>query len=397
MLSEWGYTIDWELLQAWALKIGAALLILFVTHIIAKAVQWGLARVVDRIALFSNHGNSETGAGGSVGNQVGSLAYWLVWLVGLVAALAPLGLDQVIAPVSNLTSRVFAFIPNLLGAALILLFGILLATIARKVVEGALSAVKLDSLFARFQPGEAALSGVKLAKGFGLIVYILIIIPVATAALQTLGLSSLSDPLVAILQSIAAFLPKMIAAALILIIGYLIARQAGGWAGRMLDAMGLDSAMESSNLLPRGVVASKIVGTIAYIAIFLAAAIAAVDVLEIPSLENMLGELMGLGGRVLFGSVIVVVGVLLARFLRGVADTSGDGGFAPAIIHYAIIALATAMGLRFMGLANEIVNLAFGLILGSAAVACAVAFGLGGRETAHKLLERWTSKDGPNP
>src|SRR5690606_8471315 len=54
--------------------------------------------------------------------------------------------------------------------------------------------------------------------------------------------------------------------------------------------------------------------------------------------------------------------------------------------------LAVAMGLRFMGLANEIVNLAFGLILGSAAVACALAFGLGGRETAHQSLQRWVNE-----
>jgi hypothetical protein len=58
-------------------------------------------------------------------------------------------------------------------------------------------------------------------------------------------------------------------------------------------------------------------------------------------------------------------------------------------LRYAVIALAVAMGLRFMGLANEIVNLAFGLILGSAAIACALAFGLGGREAASRMLAKW--------
>jgi hypothetical protein len=53
------------------------------------------------------------------------------------------------------------------------------------------------------------------------------------------------------------------------------------------------------------------------------------------------------------------------------------------------------MGLRFMGLANEIVIIAFASIIGSAAVACALAFGLGGRPTAHKLLEQWTAGNQP--
>ena len=53
----------------------------------------------------------------------------------------------------------------------------------------------------------------------------------------------------------------------------------------------------------------------------------------------------------------------------------------------------TAIGLTFMGLADQIVMLAFGLILGSAAIACALAFGLGGRDAAARVLERWSDQD----
>jgi hypothetical protein len=55
----------------------------------------------------------------------------------------------------------------------------------------------------------------------------------------------------------------------------------------------------------------------------------------------------------------------------------------------AILVLSGAMALRQMGLANEIVNLAFGLLLGAIAVAVALAFGLGGRDIAARQLERW--------
>jgi hypothetical protein len=66
-------------------------------------------------------------------------------------------------------------------------------------------------------------------------------------------------------------------------------------------------------------------------------------------------------------------------------------GWLPTILRWAIVALSVAIGLRFMGLANEIVIIAFASIIGSAAIACALAFGLGGRPTAHKLLESWTA------
>ena len=77
-----------------------------------------------------------------------------------------------------------------------------------------------------------------------------------------------------------------------------------------------------------------------------------------------------LGGKVIFGTMIIVVGIFLARIL---ADLVGSGPARAAmrrrIVSYAIIALFTAIGLTFMGLADQIVMMAFGLILGSAAVA----------------------------
>src|SRR5690606_19044573 len=127
---------------------------------------------------------------------------------------------------------------------------------------------------------------------------------------------------------------------------------------------------------------SRVAGWIALVAIMLFAAIESASLLKFDIVATMLSQVTELGGQVAFGSAIVLVGVVMARLVaRLVGDAVGESGL-PSVLKYAIIALAVAMGLRFMGLANEIVNLAFGLILGSAAVACALAFGLGGRETA---------------
>jgi uncharacterized membrane protein YedE/YeeE len=61
-----------------------------------------------------------------------------------------------------------------------------------------------------------------------------------------------------------------------------------------------------------------------------------------------------------------------------------------AVARIAILLLAGAMALRQMGLANEIISLAFGLILGAAAIAVAIAFGIGGRDLAARKLDEWT-------
>jgi hypothetical protein len=100
-----------------------------------------------------------------------------------------------------------------------------------------------------------------------------------------------------------------------------------------------------------------------------------------------------LGSKVLFGAVIILGGVAIARIVSNLVSGAGTEGWLPTILRWAIIALAVAIGLRFMGLANEIVIIAFASIIGSAGVACALAFGLGGRPTAHKLLEQWTESN----
>ena len=129
------------------------------------------------------------------------------------------------------------------------------------------------------------------------------------------------------------------------------------------------------------------------IAIILAASIEAATQLGGGTIAIFLAQVTELGGKVIFGTLIIVVGIFLARIVANlVGSGTGEGGFAQTIVRYAIVALFTAIGLTFMGLADQIVMLAFGLILGSAAVATALAFGLGGREAAGRVASQWADR-----
>ena len=92
--------------------------------------------------------------------------------------------------------------------------------------------------------------------------------------------------------------------------------------------------------------------------------------------------------------MIITAGVLIADVLARLIDkgTGGADRFASTLVRWATIALATAMGLRFMGIADDVVLLAFGLVLGAAAVAAALAFGLGGRNAAGQVAQSWADK-----
>jgi hypothetical protein len=100
------------------------------------------------------------------------------------------------------------------------------------------------------------------------------------------------------------------------------------------------------------------------------------------------------GGDVLLGGLILVIGFWLANIAyNAIAKASGPRSAGLArVAQIAILGLVIAMGLRAMGIADDIVNLAFGLTLGAVAVAVALSFGLGGREAAGKQMEYWLSK-----
>jgi hypothetical protein len=386
-----------------------AILILVVTHFVAKAVQWGIAKLVDRVPVLKRH----PGVGGdSVGTELGRLAYWLVWLVGLIAALQPLGLSGVLTPVTALTNEVFAFLPRLLGAGLFFFAGLILARIVRHVVEAFLGALNLERLMSRagVSIGEAPVavdsSGIasegaaparsSIARAVGVTVSAIIILFAAIGALQILQVSAISDPATNMLNAIALSIPNVLAALVWLTLAFIIGRWVKSLLETILPSLGFDNAVRALGVMPANAVPSRVIGAIAMITAIIIGLMEAARQVGGDSTAAMLFQITELGGKVIFGTVIIVAGIFLARILSNlVGSSTGESGYAQTIVKYAIIALFTAIGLTFMGLADQIVMMAFGLILGSAAIAAALAFGLGGRDAAARMLDQWSAGQMP--
>ncbi|MEN3973133.1 mechanosensitive ion channel [Sphingomicrobium sp. XHP0235] len=402
-----------EQLYEWGPRLLFALLILIATHFIAKAVEWAISKAVKKIPALQKDPDLD---GTSIGQELGRLGYWLVWLVGLVAALQPLGLNEVLEPVTRLTNEVFEFLPRLIGAAVIFIVGLIVARVVKHLVEAALRALNVegwaqkaglnmgDRTVAVDSEGETVEGAPtparhSIARALGMIVFALIIIPVSIAAIDTLGIDALSGPLTSMLTMMLDAIPRILLAVFWLGIAYVLARAAKMLVETVLPALGFDNAVRAMGVFENSAQPSRIAGAIAFIAVMLFGAIEAMRAVGGDQVAALLFQITELGGKVIFGTVIIVVGIFLSRLLaRLVGQGAGEGSYAQTIVRYAVIALFTAIGLTFMGLANEIVILAFGLILGSAAVATALAFGLGGREAAARQLERWQAEgDMPRP
>jgi len=253
---------------------------------------------------------------------------------------------------------------------------------------------------------------------------VLILIPTAIAALNELQISAISDPAIEMLELILVIIPRIFAAGVIIGVFYFIGQFISELVTSLLTSIGFnnifrwlglpqlqDSISQSStqppppseigepqpyvrsedSQTPSTRTPSEVLGLVSLVAIVLVGAVAATEVLQFEELTTIVQAVLGISLRVLSGVVVFGVGLYLANLAFNLISNSGSGqarvlGQAARI---AIIALVSAMALQQMGIAPDIVNLAFGLLLGSLAVAIAIAFGLGGRDIASEQIREW--------
>lgn len=384
-------------------KVAIAVVILIATWIIARLVRWAITKVVARVKVLQR----ESQDGESLGDAIGTIASLLVWLFGLIAILQVFALDRVLAPIQGMLGTILTYIPNIVAAGFVFFIGFVIAKIVRQITQTGLDSAGLDRAMARLtdraaqegltDPAEPVAEGgpatgdagtSRLSTILANLVFAVILIVVTIASLQILGISAISDPAQSMLQVILDAIPRIIAALLLLGLGYLIARFAGQLLESTLRGFGADRTIAGLGIVPEGRSASAIIAAVARVAIMLFFAVMAAQVLAFPAITNILEEILALGGRVLFGGAIIAAGVLIAGLLRRTVGT----GTAGTIIYWATTALFVAMGLKYMGIADSIIDLAFGAVVVGAALAAALAYGLGGRDAAARSLQKMEAK-----
>lgn len=377
------YQFDQELAVSLATVGVKALLILIVTWLLAKVAKWTFAKLVDKISFLQRG----TSGGSSVGESLGKIVSLFIWLFGLLAILQVFELDAVATPINNLLNNMMDVIPNLLGAGILLFVGLMIAGIVRDIATTAMQTVDLDK-WANKGGVDNVTGNTAISNTIGTIVYVFIAIPVAIAALGVLNIAAISVPATEMLGMILNAVPNIIAAGVLLGVGYMISKFAVGILTELLSGLGIDRSVDAMGLLPSGTSASSVAARIVQIAIVLFFAIAATKLLGFPELTAILDQILELGGSVMFGAVVIGVGFLIANLLSKIVGGASDGSPAASIVRYATILLFTFMGLRFMDVGEEIVDMAFGALVIGGAVAGALAFGLGGRDWAAKKLEQ---------
>lgn len=407
-----------RLLLALALALLAWLVATVVRSVVNKALS----------ATSMDKKLSESADMQPLSNTMGNVAYWLVLLLFLPAIVGALQIDGLMVPLTSMTEDFLGMLPNLFAAVIIGVVGWIIAKAVNGLVTNLLAATGID----KFSEDRDETKGLKLSQLGGTLAFILVIVPTLIAALDALRIEAISQPLTNMLAIFLDALPNVLAAAAILILAWFIGRFVADLVARLLANLGFDRLPERIGLgqafstTPAGITVeatpftpdllestavgdtsaaaisatepargslSQLAGHVALFFILLFATVEAAGLLGFDGVHTLLEDFITFGADILLGLVIFVVGYWLADLAaKAVVRANPEGRGMAQIARVAILGLVIAMGLRAMGVADDIVNLAFGLVLGAVAVAVALAFGLGGREAAGKVADRWANR-----
>jgi hypothetical protein len=200
------------------------------------------------------------------------------------------------------------------------------------------------------------------------------------------------------LNTLLEAIPAIFGAMIILGFTYFIAQLVSGLVTNLLTTVGFDRVL---GLIGIGSepgegqrTPSQVVGYLVLIGLMLFAIIQAAELLGFEIVAVLVAAFLTFAGQIILGIIVLGIGLYLANLAAGlIRNTAGpQAKLLAQVARLAIIVLTTAMGLRQMGIAEDIVNTAFTLLLGAIAVAVALAFGLGSREIAGREVENVLNK-----
>jgi hypothetical protein len=369
----------------------AGTVLVLVAWLVASLLRGAVGRALSATTLderLSQHAGMAP-----VSRSAGNVVFWLVLLMFLPSVLSAFRLEGTLGPVQHMLELGLAVLPNVFAAAVIGLVGYLVARVLRGLVTNLLAAAGADTVSERVGLDAS----VKLSRLAGTLVFLLVLVPSLIAALDALKIEAVSGPATMMLGKLLDAVPHILAAVIIILLTWYVARFTATLLARLLENAGFDGLPQRVGLdhvLSGPTRPSAVAQWAVMFFAMLFAVVEASDQLGFSQVRDVVTTFIGFAGEIVLGGMILAVGFWVANLAYQAIDrASGPNtrGLAP-VARIAILGIVIAMGLRAMGIANEIVELAFGLSLGAVAVAVALSFGLGGREAAGKLMEHWLER-----
>lgn len=322
----------------------------------------------------------------SVAGFVGALIYLIVFLLFIPAIFSLLGIKHAEAPIVNMLNELWNHLPNILACVVILVVGFMLAKLVRQLLIPIFRRLKIDKI--QEKAGVETSDSGKLSATLAYIIYVLILIPIIITALRSLRIPAISNPAITMLNKIFDFVPSIIVAVLIVVIGNVIARFAGQITSRLIEATGLDERV--SHFIGKEKATypiSRVIGALVHILIMVFFVVQSFSVLHMQTFNDIGNAVISYVPYALSAIVILGICFFAANAARNAITKVMNPGVGK-FVFFAVWVIGIFMALNQLGIARSLVNMAFTAVAGAFAVAVAIAFGVGGKDFAARLLQK---------
>ena len=304
------------------------------------------------------------------------LVYYFILLITIVAVLEVLGLRYITQPFIDLLKGILVYIPNLIGAGLILFLGVLLAKITKEFIKSLLITLKFDD-FAKQHNIE------NMSSAIANFVYLIIILFVIMASLNALGITVISEPATEMIGSILLTIPKVIAGFIIFGVIFFLGKLLADIVSKIVSDINIESITDYLGLSSEKLKFDKLVKYLILTFATLIGLSQAFSYIEATTLSLLTQQLLEITFKVIVASSIVFVAMFIGKQIEEKLEnkTFGKG------IKYLLILMSVFLALPFIGISPEIIEIFVFTITLGIGVAFALAFGLGGKDVAREILQ----------
>lgn len=372
---------------AWA--VVSAVLILVAAFVVATIVKALVMKLLNKGKVSAVLEKADTAGpdskSGTTKDFIGKLVFLLVFLLFVPAIFNVLGLSSITSPINGLLNTVWSYVPNVVAAVIVLVVGFMIAKLVRQLLIPLFDKLSVNKL--QEKAGIEVSGADKLSGTLAYIVYVLILIPTIVMALEVLHINVITVPAVNMLNTIFAFIPSIFVGLVLIIIGCMIGKFAGQIVTKLIASAGLDAKLSALVDDKSKIVLSKFVGTVTNVVVVIFFVVEGINVLKLKVLTDIGADIIGYMPAVL-GAVVVFAVAYIASAAAEKALRKNGMNVTAIVAKCAILAVAAFMVLSQLGIAEDLVNSAFKLIVAALAVAFAIAFGVGGKDFASHTLKK---------
>mgnify|MGYP005828016409 CR=1 FL=1 len=300
-----------------------ALLVLLIGWIIAKAVEKAVYGILKRMKIDDNlYFGSRNGERKWTSEKVISkIVYFILLVFVFIAFFNMLDLNFIASPLVGMLSTMAAAIPNVLKAALILLFAWIVASVLKVLIEklGTRPAVKSTLVRSKLAKDENDVH--RYVYTAARIVFYLVLLIFLPGVLAALNITGVSGPFTEMLQNFLGFIPKLFAAAIILLVGWFVAKIVRDIVTNFLQAIGTERVAERFGIgkLFQGTTVSSVIGTIVFVLIMIPVTISALDQLDIRGISepaiNMLNQVLVMLPNIAIAILLILAGIWVGKWV----------------------------------------------------------------------------------